>query len=40
MTTALLSNGGPPLDDDEPSIPPWGENGIGRSFEWQETYRI
>jgi hypothetical protein len=29
--TELLSNGGPPLDDD---APPWGRNGIGRYFEW------
>lgn len=29
--TELLSNGGPPLDDDGP---PWGRNGIGRYFEW------
>jgi hypothetical protein len=27
--THLLSNGGPPLDDDE-HTPPWGRNGIGR----------
>ncbi len=32
MTT--LSNGGPPLDDDDTHIPPWGKNGIGRYFEW------
>jgi hypothetical protein len=30
--TELLSNGGPPLDDDH--TPPWGRNGIGRHFEW------
>ncbi len=34
MTTALLSNGGPPLDDDFTHTPPWGRNGIGRYFEW------
>jgi hypothetical protein len=34
MTTALLSNGGPPLDDDDSYIPPWGRNGVGRYFEW------
>lgn len=34
MTTALLSNGGPPLDDDDTYTPPWGKNGIGRYFEW------
>ena len=34
MTTALLSNGGPPLDDDLTHTPPWGKNGIGRYFEW------
>lgn len=28
------SNGGPPLDDDEGHVPPWGRNGIGRYFEW------
>lgn len=33
MSTALLSNGGPPLDDDT-QTPPWGKNGIGRYFEW------
>ena len=31
--THLLSNGGPPLDDDL-HTPPWGRNGIGRYFEW------
>jgi hypothetical protein len=34
MTTTLLSNGGPPLDDDPGHTPPWGRNGIGRYFEW------
>jgi hypothetical protein len=34
MSTALLSNGGPPLDDDDSYTPPWGKNGIGRYFEW------
>jgi len=34
MTTAPLSNGGPPLDDDDTYTPPWGRNGIGRYFEW------
>jgi len=34
MTTAPLSNGGPPLDDDLTHTPPWGKNGIGRYFEW------
>ena len=34
MTTMLLSNGGPPLDDDDSYTPPWGRNGIGRYFEW------
>ncbi|MBJ3783475.1 hypothetical protein [Devosia sediminis] len=34
MTSALLSNGGPPLDDDDSHTPPWGRNGIGRYFEW------
>lgn len=29
-----LSNGGPPLDDAEGHVPPWGRNGIGRYFEW------
>lgn len=29
-----LSNGGPPLDDDDTHTPPWGKNGIGRYFEW------
>jgi len=24
MTTVLLSNGGPPLDDDDSDTPPWG----------------
>jgi hypothetical protein len=27
----MLSNNGPPLDDD---APPWGRNGIGHWFEW------
>ncbi|WP_449395152.1 hypothetical protein [Devosia riboflavina] len=31
--TELLTNGGPPLDDDD-HTPPWGRNGIGRYFEW------
>lgn len=34
MTSALLSNGGPPLEDDPGHVPPWGRNGIGRYFEW------
>jgi hypothetical protein len=34
MISALLSNGGPPLDDDDSYTPPWGRNGIGRYFEW------
>jgi hypothetical protein len=34
MSTVLLSNGGPPLDDDDTHTPPWGKNGIGRYFEW------
>lgn len=34
MSTARLSNGGPPLDDDDTHTPPWGRNGIGRYFEW------
>lgn len=34
MTTAPLSNGGPPLDDDLTHTPPSGRNGIGRYFEW------
>ncbi|MCZ4345704.1 hypothetical protein [Devosia neptuniae] len=34
MSTALLSHGGPPLDDDDTHTPPWGRNGIGRYFEW------
>lgn len=37
MTTALLSNGGPPLDDDLTHTPPWGKNGIGRYFEWRDA---
>ena len=37
MTTALLSNGGPPLDDDLTHTPPWGKNGIGRYFERAHT---
>lgn len=37
MTTALLSNGGPPLDDDDTYTPPWGKNGIGRYFEWRDA---
>ena len=28
------TNGGPPLDDEDGHIPPWGRNGIGRYFEW------
>ena len=27
-------NGGPPLDDPDVHVPPWGRNGIGRYFEW------
>lgn len=30
-TSAPLSNGGPPLDDDRR---PWGSNGIGNYFVW------
>ena len=37
MTTTLLSNGGPPLDDDDTYTPPWGRNGIGRYFEWRDA---
>ena len=37
MTTAPLSNGGPPLDDDDTYTPPWGKNGIGRYFEWAQA---
>jgi hypothetical protein len=37
MTSALLSNGGPPLDDDDTYTPPWGKNGIGRYFEWAQA---
>ena len=33
MTSALLSNGGPPLDDDDTHTPPWGKNGIGTYFQ-------
>ncbi|NGP18222.1 hypothetical protein [Devosia aurantiaca] len=29
-----LSNGGPPLDDDDTHTPPWGKNGIGTYFLW------
>jgi hypothetical protein len=39
MTTALLSNGCPPLDDDDTHTPPWGRNGIGRYFEWAAAKR-
>ncbi|KKB07220.1 hypothetical protein VE26_10370 [Devosia chinhatensis] len=37
MTPALISNGGPPLDDDDSHTPPWGKNGIGRYFEWAQA---
>ncbi|QQR39909.1 hypothetical protein [Devosia rhizoryzae] len=29
-----LSNGGPPLDDNDTHTPPWGKNGIGNYFHW------
>ena len=32
---ARLSNGGPPLDDPQTHVPPWGANGIGNYFDWK-----
>jgi hypothetical protein len=37
MTSALLSNSGPPLDDDDSFTPPWGKSGIGRYYEWRDA---
>ena len=32
-------NGGPPLDDPEDHVPPWGKGGIKTYFEWRSAHR-
>ena len=32
-------NGGPPLDDPDGHVPPWGKGKIGTFFVWREAYR-